>query len=32
MSIIERTGIIEDDYVILGYFIGLIASELWNVN
>jgi hypothetical protein len=29
--IIEHTGINEDDYILLGYCIGLTASELLNV-
>jgi hypothetical protein len=31
LPIIERNGSIEDDYIILGYCIGLTASEMLNV-
>jgi hypothetical protein len=31
LPIIKRTGIIEDDCTILGYCVGLTASELLNV-
>jgi hypothetical protein len=31
LPIIEGTGIIENDYTILEYYIGITASELLNV-